>query len=57
MNRDIQVWTIKDNYRLGSDIHSKVLALRSDFPPKSNAILFRNAPKKSLPGSVPKALY
>lgn len=26
MNRDIQVWTIKDNYRLGSDISSKVLA-------------------------------
>ena len=26
MNRDIQIWTIKDNYRLGSDIHSKVLA-------------------------------
>ena len=26
MNRDIQVWTIKDNYRLGSDIYSKVLA-------------------------------
>jgi DNA invertase Pin-like site-specific DNA recombinase len=26
MNRSIQVWTIKDNYRLGSDIHSKVLA-------------------------------
>ena len=26
MNRNIQVWTIKDNYRLGSDIHSKVLA-------------------------------
>lgn len=26
MNRDIQVWTIKDNYRLGSDINSKVLA-------------------------------
>jgi len=25
MNRDIQVWTIKDNYRLGSDINSKVL--------------------------------
>ena len=22
MNRDIQVWTIKDNYRLGSDINS-----------------------------------
>ena len=26
MNRDIQVWTIKDNYRLGSDINSKGLA-------------------------------
>lgn len=26
MNRDIQVWPIKDNYRLGSDISSKVLA-------------------------------
>lgn len=26
MNREVQVWTIKDNYRLGSDINSKVLA-------------------------------
>jgi DNA invertase Pin-like site-specific DNA recombinase len=26
MNRNVQVWTIKDNYRLGSDINSKVLA-------------------------------
>ncbi|MBQ8481243.1 MAG: master DNA invertase Mpi family serine-type recombinase [Alphaproteobacteria bacterium] len=26
MNKDIQVWTIKDNYRLGKDIQSKVLA-------------------------------
>ena len=26
MNREVQVWTIKDNYRLGSDIQSKVLA-------------------------------
>ena len=26
MNRDIKVWTIKDNYRLGNDINSKVLA-------------------------------
>ena len=25
-NRDIQIWTIKDNYQLGSDISSKVLA-------------------------------
>lgn len=26
MNRNINVWTIKDNYRLGNDIGSKVLA-------------------------------
>ena len=26
MNKDVNVWTIKDNYRLGSDIQSKVLA-------------------------------
>jgi DNA invertase Pin-like site-specific DNA recombinase len=26
MKREIQVWTIKDNYRLGTDISSKVLA-------------------------------
>jgi len=26
MERGIQIWTIKDNYRLGSDISSKVLA-------------------------------
>lgn len=26
MQKEIQVWTIKDNYRLGNDINSKVLA-------------------------------
>jgi DNA invertase Pin-like site-specific DNA recombinase len=26
MSRDIRVWTIKDNYRLGNDINCKVLA-------------------------------
>ena len=26
LKREVQVWTIKDNYRLGSDISSKVLA-------------------------------
>ena len=26
MNEDVRVWTIKDNYRLGADIQSKVLA-------------------------------
>ena len=26
MNKDVHIWTIKDNYRLGTDINSKVLA-------------------------------
>ena len=26
MQKEIKVWTIKDNYRLGNDINSKVLA-------------------------------
>src|ERR1035437_7756472 len=26
MQKDVKVWTIKDNYRLGNDINSKVLA-------------------------------
>lgn len=26
MNKEVKVWTIKDNYRLGTDIQSKVLA-------------------------------
>lgn len=26
MNKEVQVWTIKDRYRLGADIQSKVLA-------------------------------
>jgi DNA invertase Pin-like site-specific DNA recombinase len=26
MNKNCRVWTVKDNYRLGEDIHSKVLA-------------------------------
>ena len=26
MEKEVQVWTIKDSYRLGKDIHSKVLA-------------------------------
>ena len=26
LSREVQVWTIKDNYRLGEDISSKVLA-------------------------------
>jgi len=42
MNRDIQVWTIKDNYRLGSDISSKVdnYRLGSDISSKVLAFAF-----------------
>ena len=46
MNRDIQVWTIKDNYRLGSDINSKVLALPLDYLPRLSATLLVSVPKR-----------
>ena len=38
MQKEIQVWTIKDNYRLGADIQSKVLA----FAFSSSAEIERN---------------
>lgn len=31
MNEDVRVWTIKDNYRLGADIQSKVFCLFKKF--------------------------
>ena len=38
MQKEIQVWTIKDNYRLGADIQSKVLA----FAFSLSAVIERN---------------
>lgn len=46
MNRDIQVWTIKDNYRLGSDIYSKVLAFVFGLSAKLKERLYSRELKK-----------
>lgn len=48
MNRDIQVWTIKDNYRLGSDINSKVLAFAFGLSAEIERNLISQRTKKAL---------
>ncbi|SZD71523.1 DNA-invertase hin [Candidatus Ornithobacterium hominis] len=48
MNRDIQVWTIKDNYRLGSDISSKVLAFAFGLSAEIERNLISQRTKKAL---------
>ena len=55
MNRDIQVWTIKDNYRWAATSTPTFLLLLSVFPPKLSVISFPNAPKKPSPANAPKA--
>ncbi|KAA5430361.1 invertase [Bacteroides cellulosilyticus] len=46
MGKECRVWTIKDNYRLGEDIQSKVLALLLDCQLRLSATLLANEPKK-----------
>jgi DNA invertase Pin-like site-specific DNA recombinase len=48
MNRGIQVWTIKDNYRLGSDINSKVLAFAFGLAAEIERDLIRARVKEAL---------
>ena len=48
MNKDIQVWTIKDNYRLGSDINSKVLAFAFGLSAEIERNLFSQRTKEAL---------
>lgn len=48
MNRDIKVWTIKDNYRLGSDINSKVLALAFGLSAEIERTLISQRTKEAL---------
>ena len=48
MNRDIQVWTIKDNYRLGSDINSKVLAFAFGLSAEIERTLISQRTKEAL---------
>jgi DNA invertase Pin-like site-specific DNA recombinase len=49
MNRDIQVWTIKDNYCLGSDINSKVLAFAFGLSAEIERNLISQRTKEVLP--------
>ncbi|MBR1648526.1 MAG: master DNA invertase Mpi family serine-type recombinase [Alphaproteobacteria bacterium] len=48
MNRGCQVWTIKDNYRLGSDIQSKVLAFAFSLSAEIERTLISSRTKESL---------
>jgi len=48
MNRDVHVWTIKDNYRLGSDINSKILAFAFGLSAEIERNLISQRTKESL---------
>ena len=48
MNKDIQVWTIKDNYRLESDINSKVLAFAFELSAEIERNLISQRTKEAL---------
>lgn len=48
MNVECQVWTIKDNYRLGADIQSKVLAFAFSLSAEIERTLISSRTKESL---------
>ena len=48
MNIGCQVWTIKDNYRLGADIQSKVLAFAFSFSAEIERALISSRTKEAL---------
>jgi DNA invertase Pin-like site-specific DNA recombinase len=48
MNCEIQVWTIKENYRLGSDINSKVLAFAFGLSAEIERTLISQRTKEAL---------
>lgn len=48
MQKEIQVWTIKDNYRLGADIQSKVLAFAFSLSAEIERNLISQRTKESL---------
>ena len=52
MKRAIQVWTIKDNYRLGTDISSKVLAFAFGLSAKIERNLISQRTKEALARAV-----
>jgi len=48
MEKEVQVWTIKDNYRLGKDINSKVLAFAFGLTAEMERILISQRTKEAL---------
>ena len=48
IKKEVQVWTIKDNYRLGSDIQSKVLAFAFSLSAEIERSLISQRTKEAL---------
>jgi len=48
MEREVQVWTVKDNYRLGKDINSKVLAFAFGLSAEIERTLISQRTKEAL---------
>ena len=48
MQKEVQVWTIKDNYRLGTDIQSKVLAFAFSLSAEIERTLISQRTKEAL---------
>lgn len=57
MNKDIQVWTIKDNYRLGSDISSKVLAFAFGLSAEIERNLISQRTKEALARKMAEGIH
>lgn len=49
IQKEVQVWTIKDNYRLGADIQSKVLAFAFSLSAESKETSSASEPKSRWP--------
>lgn len=52
MNKEIHLWTIKDNYRLGSDISSKVLAFAFSLSAEIERNLISQRTKEALARAI-----
>ena len=57
MNKECRVWTIKDNYRLGDDIQSKVLAFAFGLSAEIERNLISQRTKRRWRGKKRKVLY
>ena len=55
MEKEVRIWTIKDNYRLGDDIQSKVLAFAFGLSAEIERNLISQRTKEALARKKPKA--